>query len=472
MQKLSLFLITLLLAGFTSCKYHSSQANNEGTQMVQTDLDSILQRGTMRVLTDYNSVNYFVYKGFPVGYQFEMLKALCDYMGITLEIKVANNREDNIRMLLSGEADLIATNLSVVSKDAGRIAYTLPHSQSRQILVQRAWEKDEKGHQKTNKLIRNERDLVGKTIYVQNNSSYSDRLRQISILLDDSLQVVEVPDYDVEQLMQLVAEGELTYTLCYENIAKVNKSLYPNLDIKTVMSDDCNLSWAVRPNSQLLLDIINRWLADFKESGQYQRIYRRYFVNYHPIRMGGDRKTSYVGEHNAIYDDIIKAYASNSKFDWRLIASVIYQESRFDPDAESWAGAIGLMQLMPETAKLFGVETINNPQENIEGGIRFLDWLDERMQRFVPNKKERVKFVLASYNVGIGHVIDAIKLAGKFGKDTMVWDNNVDLFLLNKSNPVYYRDPVVKYGYCRGDEPYNYVREIIRRYDYYKTTLN
>jgi Predicted soluble lytic transglycosylase fused to an ABC-type amino acid-binding protein len=101
---------------------------------------------------------------------------------------------------------------------------------------------------------------------------------------------------------------------------------------------------------------------------------------------------------------------------------------------------------------------LNSPEQNIEGGIRFMLWLDEKMQRFVKDKNERLKFVLAAYNVGIGHVIDAIKLADKFGKKTDVWDNNVDHFLLNKSNPAYYSDPVVKYGYCRGDEPCQYVK--------------
>ena len=468
------FILLLMLPVFAfGCRDKVAvQGREDGSYSCQVDLDSILQRGTMRVLTDYNSVNYFVYKGFPVGYQFELLKALCDHLGITLEIKVSNDKEKNIRMLLNGEADLIATNLAVTAKDAQRISYTVPHSQSRQVLVQRQWDQQSDGRKKANHLIRSHEDLLGKTIYVLKNSSYVDRLKLISSQLSDTIGVVEIPDYDVEQLMQLVAEGEIPYTVCFENIAQVNKGLYPNLDIKMALGEACDLAWAVRPGSKMLLGAIDQWLKDFKEGTQYQRIYRRYFVNYHPIRSEGYIDTVLSGDHNNAFDEIIKANVVNTDFDWRLIAALIYQESRFDPEAESWAGALGLMQLMPETAKLFGVESLLSPEENIEGGIRFLSWLDVRMQRFVTDKNERMKFVLASYNVGIGHVIDAIRLAEKFGKNPAVWDNNVDLFLLNKSNPAYYSDPVVKYGYCRGDEPYQYVKSIVRRYNHYKTMLN
>jgi len=440
-----------------------------GGARIDFDLDSILKRGTIRIITDYNSVNYFVYKGVPVGYQFEMLKALCDHLGIVQEIKVSNDKEKNIGMLLRGEADIIATNLAVSSADSGYIAYTLPHCSSRQVLVQRKWDNGSERNRNKNKLVSSETGLAGKTVYVLQNSSYVDRLKQISDKLTDSITIVQVPDYDVEQLMHMVAEGELPYTVCFENIANVNKGLYPNLDIKTVLSDDIDLAWGVRPDAVMLLNTVNRWMEEFKKSGQYQQIYRRYFVNYRPIVSSVPGSSFEMGEHNPTYDDIIKANVANTRFDWRLIASLIYQESRFDPEAESWAGAVGLMQLMPETARLFGVESSISPQDNIEGGIRFLNWLDERLERYVKDKNERLKFVLASYNVGIGHVIDAINLAEKFGKNPAVWDNNVDMFLLNKSNPSYYGDPVVKYGYCRGEEPYLYVKSVMTRYKYYKT---
>lgn len=129
------------------------------------------------------------------------------------------------------------------------------------------------------------------------------------------------------------------------------------------------------------------------------------------------------------------------------------------------------MQLMPQTADRFGVEAITSPRENIRGGMQLLQWLDERMALRIEEPEERLKFVLASYNVGIGHVLDAMKLAEKYGKDPKQWDNNVDYYILNKSHPKYYNDPVVEFGYCRGEEPYHYVREILERYEHYRNVM-
>lgn len=100
-----------------------------------------------------------------------------------------------------------------------------------------------------------------------------------------------------------------------------------------------------------------------------------------------------------------------------------------------------------------------------------MKWLDERMALRVEDNDERLKFVLAAYNVGIGHVLDAMKLAEKNGKDPRVWTDNVDYYILNKSNPKYYNDPVVEFGYCRGEEPYQYVKEILERYEHYKNVM-
>jgi membrane-bound lytic murein transglycosylase F len=103
--------------------------------------------------------------------------------------------------------------------------------------------------------------------------------------------------------------------------------------------------------------------------------------------------------------------------------------------------------------------------------VEFLRWLDERLKNHIADPRERIKFVLASYNVGIGHVFDAMNLAEKYGKDPHKWENNVDYYLLHKSEPKYFNDPVVKYGYCRGEEPYNYVNEILERYEHYKNVM-
>jgi membrane-bound lytic murein transglycosylase F len=214
--------------------------------------------------------------------------------------------------------------------------------------------------------------------------------------------------------------------------------------------------------------VLNAWLEEFKKQKQYTYLYNKYFKNPKSARIYESEFYSRNSGKISVYDEVIKKYSQNIGWDWRLIASLIYQESKFHPEVRSWAGAYGLMQLMPETAAQFGVDSLAGPEQQIEAGIRFLKYIDKQLEEVIEDPEERVKFILASYNVGIGHVLDARRLADKYGKDSNKWFANVDTFLLQKSEPKFYRDPVVYYGYCRGTEPVNFVSEILQRYDHYK----
>ncbi|MCB0805369.1 MAG: transglycosylase SLT domain-containing protein, partial [Bacteroidales bacterium] len=150
-----------------------------------------------------------------------------------------------------------------------------------------------------------------------------------------------------------------------------------------------------------------------------------------------------------------------------LLASMAYQESQFDPKARSWAGAIGLMQIMPATADYLGIGNPSVPENNIRAAVKYLDELQDKFST-VTDSTEKLKFVLASYNVGPNHVEDARRLAVKYGDDENTWNNHVEQWILKKSQKEYYTDEVVKYGYCRGTEPFKYVTEIMDRYNQYK----
>jgi membrane-bound lytic murein transglycosylase F len=151
---------------------------------------------------------------------------------------------------------------------------------------------------------------------------------------------------------------------------------------------------------------------------------------------------------------------------------LVYQESQFHPDVKSWAGAYGLMQMMPATAALFGIDSTSTDREQLEAGILYIKVLDRELPNEIKDPDERIKFILASYNVGIAHVLDARRLATKNGKDPNIWTDNVDYFILNKSNPEYYKDTVVKFGYARGEEAYNFVNEVLDRFEHYKNVIN
>jgi len=472
MRGITKFLV-LCAVVLSSCQQPKQKTKqSEVVEDIAFDLKEIQERGKLVVVTDYNSTNYFIYKGRPMGYQLELLNEFCNNIGLKLEVVVSNDVEQNISDLRSGKVDLIAQNLTVTRNRSEEIQFTEPHTYSRQVLVQRIDEKDTLEYQSSfNRLIRNQLELAGKTIYVQKGSSYVNRLKHLSDEIGDSINVVEIPDYEAEQLIGLVAEGEISYTICDEILARVNQNYYENIDIETPISFPQKIAWGIRKTSPDLLQVVNNWLVRFRQTGKYNNIYNKYFLNRRSTHIVDAGFNSVKGGLVSAYDDIIKKESAKVNWDWRLIAALIYQESRFIPEIKSWAGAQGLMQLMPETAKTFGVKDVFSPEENIKGGIKLIQWLDKRLALRVDDPEERLKFILASYNVGIGHVLDAMKLAEKNGKNPKIWHDNVDFYLLNKSKPAYFNDPVVEFGYCRGEEPYLYVSEILERYEHYKNLM-
>jgi membrane-bound lytic murein transglycosylase F len=436
-----------------------------------SDLDKIRETGKIAVVTDYNSTNYFIYRGQPMGYQFELLQELADYMGVKLEVTVSNDLSENFEQLLDGKVDLVASNLTITKERKKIVDFTVPHSQACQVLIQRKPDnrKDIRKNLPEKEMIRNQLDLAGKTVYVQSHSSHAARLKNLSDEIGDSIQIIEVEE-DVEMLISKVSTGEIDYTVSDEHVANVNQKYYPNIDVETKVSFPQNMAWAVRKGSTEFRDEINNWLSDFKHTKRFHILYAKYYRNHKsPQIVGSDFYAIHSGKISA-YDKAIKKYSREIGWDWRLVASLIYQESRFKPDAVSWAGAYGLMQLMPLTAQRMGVDTTASPVEQIKAGTELIKWLEERFER-IEDRSERIKFVLASYNVGFGHVVDARNLARKDGKNPDIWDDTVDMYLLKKSDPDFYNDPVVKYGYCRGIETYNYVSQILDRYEHYKNIL-
>jgi len=277
-------------------------------------------------------------------------------------------------------------------------------------------------------------------------------------------------DNYTEQLIEKVADGEINYTIADENVALINQTYYPNIDVQTAISLPQRIAWATRKNAPVLLNELNNWIKTKKNSPEYTFIFNKYFKNPKAVerRMESDF-FSLTGDKISVYDDLIKHYSKSIDWDWRLLASMICQESRFDPAAQSWTGAYGLMQIIPATSLRYGIDSISaTPEQSLRAGTAYLMRIDNYWKDYVKDKDERIKFVLASYNVGLGHVIDARTLTIKYNRKPYLWDNHVAYFLLQKTNPKFYTDPVVKFGYCRGEQPCNYVKEILSRYDHYK----
>lgn len=453
---------------------NGKKGEESGDKTAKNDLSQILERGVLRATTNFNSTNYFVYRGEPMGFHLELLKLFANHIGVELQVYATNDIEDNFNCLLEDQqCDLIAMDLTVTRSRNGKIKYTEPVNQTRQVLVQRKpanW-LSMRASEMEDHLLRNQLDLAGKTVYVQKNSAFVTRLHNLMEEIGDTIYIVEADGLEMEQLIEKVAKGEIDYTVSDEHVATVNQSYYANLDVQTPLSFPQNLAWAVREDTPELLEALNEWLSEFRKSRQYVSIYNKYYRNQQAAFIVKSEFNSINGGKISVFDDYIKAHSNRHNLDWRLVASIIYQESRFNPQAVSWAGAFGLMQLMPGTAERFEVDSTSTPSQNIAAGVQYLVYLDRRLKEKIKDDEERLKFVLASYNAGLGHVLDARRLAVKYGKDPNVWKDNVDYFLLNKSQPKYYNDPVVQHGYCRGSEPYNYVYQILERYEHYKNAI-
>jgi len=438
---------------------------------VEIDLDAITKRGYINALVDNNSFSYFIYKGHPMGYEYELLQLLAKHLNVGLKIKVTSGVERAFEQLNTGEGDIVAFPLTITKPRRAIVNFTRPHFNTYQVLVQRKPEnwRHLSLDEISNSLIRDPAELVGKKVFVIEGTSHELHLNNLSEELGgDILLQNDTLTAESESLIRKVALGEIDYTVADHTMARVNSAYYPNIDVSTVLSIPQQIAWAVRKNSPHLMSVIDEWLTKIKEQPTFMVIYNRYFRSPRTslVHMQSDY-SSLGGNKLSPYDEMIKAGADKLGWDWRLLAAVVYQESKFDPGGESWAGAKGLMQLMPETAKRFGASDLRDPTQSLKAGVNYLMYLEKYWTKRIPDQQERLKFVLASYNAGLSHILDARKLCAKYGKDDKQW-NDVEFFLLKKSDPKFYRDPLVSSGYCKCEEPVNYVREVLERFEEYK----
>lgn len=289
------------------------------------DLDTIMRRGKLVAVTEYNSINYFIYRGEPMGFNYELLKAFTDHLGIDLEMITENHIVHAMDLLRSGEADIMAFDLTVNSSRKKDIAFTDPIAETRQVLIQRKpryW----RGMTEdaiSAKLVRNQTDLAKKTIYVQSGSAHAERMRTLANEIGDSINVVEVP-YDAEELIKNVVHGQIDYTVCDENIANVYSMYYPDIDISTPVSFSQKIAWGLRKNnSTRLQEELNKWIDSYRKTGAYSYLYAKYFKNSESeMIIKSDYYYINTGRISQ-YDDLIKSASVKINWDWRLLAALI-----------------------------------------------------------------------------------------------------------------------------------------------------
>lgn len=419
---------------------------------------------TLRVATLYSPTSYFSYRGQEMGYDFDLASSLAKAKGIALDLKVAPSLQLALEMLDSGLVDLVAYEVPITSEYKERAIACGPVSETTQVLVQ-----PRRGDR-----INDVTELVGRDVYVEANSRYHQRISNLNDELGGGV-LIHTVDRDTliaEDLIDMVHRGEIPLTIVASDIARLNRTYYPDLDVSLEVSFPQRSAWAVGIGKQWLADSIDAWLAGEEPRQENAQLLKRYFEL--SKRLPREANFTFASGHASPWDASFKTHAKELSWDWRLLAAQAYVESRFDPSITSqWSGAVGLMQIMPSTAKAYGVapSTLTDPEVSIALATRILQTLDRGMASRVADPQERLKFVIAAYNSGPAHIYDAIALASKIGKNPQVWDGNVAEALLLKSNPEYYNDPVVKHGYFRGRQTVTYVDEVMDFYDKAKSKL-
>lgn len=437
----------ILLSGCT--KKHNEEA------VTSTSLPD-----TLRVATLYSPTSYFTYRDEEMGYDYSLIKQFTDDKGIVLDLKVAPSMSKMIEMLDSGTVDVLAYEIPITAEFKKSVLAAGPESATTQVLVQPK-------RNSPDSLITDVTQLIGKDIYVEKNSKYQYRLENLNEELGGGINIHTV-DRDTlitEDLIGMVSAGQIPLTVVDSDIAQINKTYYRDLDITLALSFPQRQAWGVSPTKAWLGDSINNWLNTDETRQARANLLKRYFE----LSKTDDTypKIDFSSGRISKYDELFKKYAKEIGWDWRLLAAQGYTESHFNPNATSWAGARGIMQLMPGTARSFGLSQsrITDPEANIATAVKLIGQLDNVLKDKIPDPEERKKFIIAAYNSGHAHIYDAIALAKKTGKNPAKWEGNVQQALMLKSNPRYFNDPVVKYGYFRGRQTTAYVREVYKFYE-------
>lgn len=415
------------------------------------DLPGLKERKRLRMITRNSATTFYLHRGSPFGFEYELVKRFADQHDLRLDIVIPDDNESLIPWLNEGRGDIVAAMLTITPRRLEDAAFTRPYFYDDEVVVAR--EEDN---------IENVHDLAGRTFHVRKSSSYYRTVRGLREKVPDINIELAPEDMQTDEILRKVADGEWDLTICNLDLLQVEQTYGTAIKAALTVDDDNEIGWAVRKDNRKLLQALNEFVRKEYRGLFYNMRKQRYFENPKTISRAEDEWRMDRSGRISPYDDLVKKYADRYDLDWRLIVSQMYQESRFDPKKQSWAGARGLMQLLPRAAREVGIEgNLYKPENSVNAGVRYLHRMIDLLDPKLP-MSERIRFGLVSYNAGRGHMLDARRLARKQGLSGDIWYDNVEKAMLMLSQKKYYSKS--RFGYVRGAEPVNYVREIENRY--------
>jgi len=452
MNKLLLVVVSFAFAlSFFLFGWFSHSAYNPSNRIKQpTLLEKIKKNKELHVVLLNAPSTYYIGTEGPQGFEYDLLKAYADHLGVALKITPAHTVKE--ALVLSKNKDVHITSAALAKTPSRQKKYHFGPSYfevQEQVICNR-------GMLGSSKFPRDVEDLEGLSIMVGEDTSYSENLQKLK---NDGFDInfTTTSEYSTEELLEMVAAHEIDCTVADSNIYSLNLKFFPEISLAFSISGREQLAWLLPKDAKELEADMYTWLNDFNQKGKMTQLKDHYysyvlFFDYYNTKMFYKRIQSRLPKYKKYFQEAAR------KFDipWTLLASLSYQESHWNPKAKSFTGVRGLMMLTKRTAKLLGVKNRLDPKQSIIGGTRHL----KQMIKFVPKEVEgedRLKFALAAYNIGMGHIHDAQKLATKLGLNPNSWrDLKIVLPLLSQKR--YYR--TLKYGYARGSEPVKYVEAI------------
>ncbi|MDR2971284.1 MAG: transglycosylase SLT domain-containing protein [Bacteroidales bacterium] len=433
---------------FTSLKF-PIQKKNEKIDVILplTDVDG--DSDIVRVLILFHAADYFVYKGVPIGFQYEMLKQLEKELGRNIDIKVEAEVCNIKKQLREKSYDIVVMDLKPSRFILPHFERSIPHSYSYPVLVS-GIKADTKNVQTI--LVSNDLSAI---IFFTQESNYC------------RYHVERCNDFTSEELFEKVDNGEVPYLICDYNQAITLMPFYSNVKILEKAGPQFERRWLLNNKNVQLNEEINQWLFGFKQTAKYSKLLQKYFsIESSLINASFANK-----QKNGIsqFDAIVQKYAQQYNLDWRFVSSIIYQETKFISGLTGKGGSYGLMQLMPVTMDYYGISEDDDDEANIRVGIQHINSIRKSFDD-IENEEEKLYFVAAAYNAGRGHIFDAQRLCAKYEENFNNW-NDVSKYLILKARREYANDSVVKSGFFPGAYTVNYAYQVMSRYSAYKAAF-
>jgi membrane-bound lytic murein transglycosylase F len=421
-----------------------------------------LEKKKLKVLTLHSINSFFLYDGEEYGLEFELLQLYAKHADMAVDIVTVENYKQMYDSMSLGDFDLAMGTL-FVNKAMDTItpfSNTLYHSDV--ILATLDVSQPDPVREMSPHIIHHS----PLHFWMTENDSIPPHFM-------DSINHIEV-GLSKEIALERVAKNEFPSLVVDKHDFLIMHSFFPQLKEHRIIQREQPVAFAFNPHAESLKDHFNAWHAKKHQTLDYKYTIRKYDDHSAFIKTKLKYEMPVIRQGTiSKYDALIKQYALKEEFDWKLIAAIIHQESRFRPQIKSPVGAYGLMQLMPSVAKTYKINftKLSSPELNIATGTKYLRWIYNHFDKPGFSEEDKIKFSLAAYNAGIGHIHDARALATKYKLNPNVWSDNVEVMLLNKSTHKYYTDPVVKHGHCRGFETRIYVRNIMQYYEHYLNFL-